>query len=384
MEVTANKRNCYSAQKGIFLMDKLRVLVNGRGYYLKTDKPDEVLEFAGAYDEMIQRILKKMPNTSEAEATALSALLIMGDSLKKERSEEDKALFDEMTGKIEVLEERAAMLSGEIDVHIEKEAALEAEIARMKAQYESEIAGLKDENAGLSKGLTEAESRCGEANEKLGESETTLEDVKSALASANKIIAQLNTEKLTEVAANEALRNELDAAHDRMEATNKTIAELNGKLTNMEINTAVSDVPEDIKKLRAEKEDLEIELAIANEEIEKLRAGAKPSDAALNEKIAEYEKKIRALENRSGEMDKLRGILAETEQSVRQKCDEKEIENQKLRNILKNYESSYGVSLSKKEDEIRLLQMEVEQLRERLNVPESDGGGAYVQTTFES
>lgn len=384
MEVTANKRNCYSAQKGIFLMDKLRVLVNGRGYYLKTDKPDEVLEFAGAYDEMIQRILKKMPNTSEAEATALSALLIMGDSLKKERSEEDKVLFDEMTGKIEVLEERAAMLSGEIDVHIEKEAALEAEIARMKAQYESEIAGLKDENAGLSKGLTEAESRCGEANEKLGESETTLEDVKSALASANKIIAQLNTEKLTEVAANEALRNELDAAHDRMEATNKTIAELNGKLTNMEINTAVSDVPEDIKKLRAEKEDLEIELAIANEEIEKLRAGAKPSDAALNEKIAEYEKKIRALENRSGEMDKLRGILAETEQSVRQKCDEKEIENQKLRNILKNYESSYGVSLSKKEDEIRLLQMEVEQLRERLNVPESDGGGAYVQTTFES
>lgn len=384
MDMTANKRNCYSAQKGIFLMDKLRVLVNGRGYYLKTDKPDEVLEFAGAYDEMIQRILKKMPNTSEAEATALSALLIMGDSLKKERSEEDKALFDEMTGKIEVLEERAAMLSGEIDVHIEKEAALEAEIARMKAQYESEIAGLKDENAGLSKGLTEAESRCGEANEKLGESETTLEDVKSALASANKIIAQLNTEKLTEVAANEALRNELDAAHDRMEATNKTIAELNGKLTNMEINTAVSDIPEDIKKLRAEKEDLEIELAIANEEIEKLRAGANPSDAALNEKIAEYEKKIRALENRSGEMDKLRGILAETEQSVRQKCDEKEIENQKLRNILKNYENSYGVSLSKKEDEIRLLQMEVEQLRERLSVSESDGGGAYVQTTFES
>lgn len=365
-------------------MDKLRVLVNGRGYYLKTDKPDEVLEFARAYDEMIQRIIKKMPNTSEAEATALSALLIMGDSLKKERSEEDKALFDEMTGKIEVLEERVAMLNGEIDVHNEKEAALEAEIARLKAQYEAEIAGLKDENAGLSKGLTEAESRCGEANEKLGESETTLEDVKSALASANKIIAQLNTEKLTEVAANEALRNELDAAHDRMEATNKTIAELNGKLTNMEINTAVSDVPEDIKKLRAEKEDLEIELAIANEEIEKLRAGAKPSDTALNEKIAEYEKKIRALESRSGEMDKLRGILAETEQSVRQKCDEKEIENQKLRNILKNYESSYGVSLSKKEDEIRLLQMEVEQLRERLNVPESDGGGAYVQTTFES
>ena len=151
-------------------MDKLRVLVNGRGYYLKTDKPDEVLEFARAYDEMIQRIIKKMPNTSEAEATALSALLIMGDSLKKERSEEDKALFDEMTGKIEVLEERVSMLNGEIDVHNEKEAALEAEIARLKAQYEAEIAGLRDENAGLSKGLTEAESRCGEVNEKLGES----------------------------------------------------------------------------------------------------------------------------------------------------------------------------------------------------------------------
>lgn len=366
-------------------MDKLRVQVNGRGYYLKTDKPDEVLAFAKTFEEKILYIKTKMPNTSEAEATALSALLIMGDSLKKERSDEDAALFEEMTGKIEVLEERAEVLQGEISIHNEKEAALEAEIERIKAQYEAEITALRNENAGLSAELSEAETRCGEVNGKLSESETTLEDTKSALASANKIIAQLNTEKLTEVAANEALRNELDAARDRMEASNKTIAELNGKLTNMEINTVVSDVPEDIKKLKAEKEDLEIELAIANEEIEKLKKNASPSDAALNEKIAEYEKKIRSLENRSGEMDKLRGILAETEQSVRQKCEDKEIENQKLRNILKNYENSYGLCLSRKEDEIRLLQTELEQLRERLSIPEEDKvGGAYVQTTFES
>lgn len=365
-------------------MDKLRVQVNGRGYYLKTDNPEAVLQFAKTFEEKILYIKTKMPNTSEAEATALSALLIMGDSLKKERSEEDAALFDEMTGKIEVLEERLQVLQNEINVHNEKETALEAEIGRIKASYDAEVAGLKDENAGLSKGLSESEARCDEAAQKLGESETTLEDTKSALASANKIIAQLNTEKLTEVAANEALRNELDAARDRMEASTKTIAELNGKLTNMEINTAVSDVPEDIKKLKSEKEDLEIELAIANEEIEKLKKGTTPDAAALNEKIAEYEKKIRSLENRSGEMDKLRGILAETEQSVRQRCEEKEIENQKLRNILKNYENSYGVSLSKKEAEIRGLQMEIEKLRELLNVSEEEAiGGAYVQTTLE-
>ena len=65
--------------------------------------------------------------------------------------------------------------------------------------------------------------------------------------------------------------------------------------------------------------------------------------------------------------------------------DEKEIENQKLRNILKNYENSYGITLAKKENEITLLQTELEQLRERLNIPETEKiSGSYVQTTFES
>ncbi|MBQ8175872.1 MAG: hypothetical protein IJ035_02400 [Oscillospiraceae bacterium] len=366
-------------------MDKLRVQVNGRGYYLKTDKPDEVLAFAKTFEERILYIKTKMPNTSEAEATALSALLIMGDALKKERSEEDAALFEELSGRIEILEERKQTLEGEIALHNEKEAALEAEIARMKAEYETELAALGAENQKLAAGLAEAEARCGDVSGKLDESETAVSDVKSALSSANKIIAQLNTEKLTEVAANEALRNELDAARDRLENANKTIAELNGKLTNMEINSAVSDGPPDIKKLKTEKEELEIELAIANEEIENLKAKAPVTDAALSEKIAEYEKKIRTLEGRSGEMDKLRGILAETEQSVRQKCEEKEVENQKLRNILKNYENSYGITLAKKENEINLLQMELEQLRERLNIPETEKiSGSYVQTTFES
>ena len=365
-------------------MDKLRVQVNGRGYYLKTDNPEEVLKFAKTFEEKILYIKTKMPSTSEAEATALSALLIMGDSLKKERSDEDKLLFDEMTGKIEVLEERLQVLQGEIASHIEKEAALETEAEQLTASYEEQLAELKNRNNALAQSLSDTEARCGEASTKLNESETTLEDTKSALASANQIIAQLNTEKLTEVAANEALRNELDAALERQESSKKTIAELNGKLTNMEINTVVSDVPEDVKKLKAEKEDLEIELAIANEEIEKLKAGTSPDAAALNEKIAEYEKKIHSLENRSGEMDKLRGILAETEQSVRQKCEDKEIENQKLRNILKNYENSYGVTLSKKEAEIRALQTEIEKLRELFNVADDDGiGGAYVQTTLE-
>lgn len=370
--------------KEVLIMEKITAIVNGRGYHLSTDNKEDVLAFAQKYEEQIKYIINKFPNTSEAEANAYAALVLMADSLKKERSPEDALLFDEMTGKIEVLEERVSILSGEIAVHNEKETSMEAEIER-----------LREENEGISAALSEAEAKVkdtketlgielNQAKEKLTESETTIEDVKSALSSANKIIAQLNTEKLTEVAANEALRNELDGARERLEASNKTIAELNGKLTNMEINTAVSDVPEDIKKLRTEKEELEIELAIANEEIEKLKA-APATDAALNEKIAEYEKKIRSLENRSGEMDKLRGILAETEQSVRQKCEEKEVENQKLRNILKNYESSYGISLSKKEDEIRMLQVELDKIKERLGITdEEQAGGAYIQTTFES
>ncbi|MDE7234715.1 MAG: hypothetical protein K2N29_06610 [Ruminiclostridium sp.] len=42
-------------------MDKLRVQVNGRGYYLKTDNQDEVLAFAKSFEEKILYIMKKMP-----------------------------------------------------------------------------------------------------------------------------------------------------------------------------------------------------------------------------------------------------------------------------------------------------------------------------------
>ena len=113
-------------------MDKLRVQVNGRGYYLKTDKPEEVLSFAKKFEDEILYITTKMPGISEAEATALSALLIMGDALKKERSDEDSALIEELTGKVEVLEERIETLSKELLIHNETEAQLNAEIAQLK------------------------------------------------------------------------------------------------------------------------------------------------------------------------------------------------------------------------------------------------------------
>lgn len=321
-----------------------------------------------------------MPGISEAEATALSALLIMGDSLKKERSDEDSALIEELTGKTEVLEERIETLSKELLVHNETEAQLNAEIAE-----------LKESGDALARQLSGAQEHGRALSEQCSDNETTIADVKSALSSANKIIAQLNTEKLTEVAANEALRNELEAAQGRLENATKTIAELNGRLTKMEIHTSVNDdgtpVPEELKKLRQEKEDLEIELAIANEEIEKLRADAQkpaPTDEELRAKIAEYEKKIRQHEARASEMDKLRSILAETEQSVRQKCEEKEKENDKLRKILKNYESSYGICMSKKEEEIIALQNELEKLKEQIGADGEKLNAAYVQTTFES
>ena len=150
---------------------------------------------------------------------------------------------------------------------------------------------------------------------------------------------------------------------------------------------AVTPPDEELKKVRNEKEELEIELAIANEEIEKLKAGkpAVPADEQLKKTIAEYERTIRQLESRSGEIDKLRSLLAETEQSVKQKADEKETENQKLRNILKNYENSYGICVAKKEEEIKELQLEIEKLKTALNIKnEEKMNSSYVQTTFES
>lgn len=358
-------------------MDKLRVQVNGRGYYLKTDHRDEVTAFAKTFEEKILYIMTKMPGISEAEATALSALLLMGDSLRKTRSDEDEALIGALNGRIEALNDRIESLGAELSRRQEGEELLNAETERLR--------GERDE---LSRRLNEAAEKERALSEQCSGSETEVADVKAALSSANMIIAQLNTEKLTEVAANEALRNELDGAQGRLENANKTIAELNGRITKMEIHSDVSgDVPEDIRTLRREKEDVEIELAIANEEIERLKAGTQkpsPTEAELSERIAEYEKKLRYLESRSGEMDKLRSILAETEHSVRQKTEEKEEENQKLRNILKNYESSYGICMARKEEEIVSLQDELERLKERLNVKEERLNDPYVQTTFDA
>lgn len=364
-------------------MDKLRVQVNGRGYYLKTDNPDEVLRFAKKFEEQILYITTKMGNLSEAEATAYSALLLMGDSLSEKRSEADQALIDELSGKIEVLEERIDSLTNQLNSTNENESSTIAENEDLKVREQELVARLN--------GLTEKQQQLDGA---LRESETALDDTKSALASANKIIAQLNTEKFTEVAANEALRNELEAAHERLESANKQIAELNGKITKMEINSIAVDADgtvsaneEAVKKLKTEKEDLEIELAIANEEIEKLKTAGK---AALDEneaakKIVEYEKTIKQLESRSGEIEKLRSLLAQTEQSIRHKIDEKEDENDKLRNILKNYENSYGLCVAKKEEEIVELQQQVERLKTILNMKDEEKlGGKYIQTTFDA
>ncbi|MBP3854788.1 MAG: cell division protein ZapA [Ruminiclostridium sp.] len=364
-------------------MDKLKVQVNGRGYFLKTDKPDEVLNFAKRFEEQINYLSVKMGNVSESEVTAYAALLLMGDSLSARRSEADQALVDELSGKAEVLEERIDTLSQQIAEHQAREEELVSVSDGLRAR-EQELSALVQD-------LSEKREQLAGA---YNESENALNDTKSALASANKIIARLNTEKFTEVAANEALRNELEVSRDRLDAANKQIAELNGKITKMEINSiavdsdgSVSVNEEAVKKLRAEKEDLEIELAIANEEIEKLKSANK---AVQNEneaarKIAEYERTIKQLESRSTEIDKLRNVLAETEQAVRHKVDEKEEENDKLRNILKNYENSYGLSIARKEEEIIELQQQVERLKSILNMrSEEKLSGKYVQTTFDA
>ena len=364
-------------------MDRLKLQVNGRVYFLKTDKPDEVLNFAKSFDEQIKYLAMAKKNVSEAEITAYAALLLMGDSLSERRSEADQALIDELDGKVEVLEERIDALTEQLNEHKAREHEILSENEELKAR-ENELSSRLSDISGKQEQIAGA----------YNESENALNDTKSALASANKIIARLNTEKFTEVAANEALRNELEVSRDRLEAANKQIAELNGKITKMEINSIAVDADgtvsvneEAVKKLRSEKEDLEIELAIANEEIEKLKAAQKAA-ADENEsarKIAEYEKIIRQLESRSGEIDKLRSLLAETEQSIRHKVDEKEDENDKLRNILKNYENSYGLSIARKEEEILELQQQVERLKTILNMrSEEKLSGKYVQTTFDA
>ncbi|MBR5087891.1 MAG: hypothetical protein IK093_00530, partial [Ruminiclostridium sp.] len=309
-------------------MDKLKVQVNGRGYFLKTDKPDEVLIFAKRFEDQINYLSTKMGNVSEAEVTAYAALLLMGDSLSARRSEADQALIDELNGKVDIMEERIDTLAQQIAVHNSKEADMSKENEGLKAKAKDLTARLSD--------LTEKQERLARA---YNERENALNDAKSALASANKIIARLNTEKFTEVAANEALRNEIEVSRGRLDAANKQIAELNGKITKMEINSIAVDADgsvavneEELKKLRSQKEDLEIELAIANEEIEKLKTAQKAAqdENEAAKKIAEYEKTIRQLESRSSEIDKLRSVLAETEQAIRHKVDEKEDENDKL------------------------------------------------------
>ena len=106
-----------------------------------------------------------------------------------------------------MLEERIETLSKELLIHNETEAQLNAEIAQ-----------LKESGDALAQQLSGAQEQGRALSEQCSDNENTIADVKSALSSANKIIAQLNTEKLTEVAANEALRNELEAALEKIPA----------------------------------------------------------------------------------------------------------------------------------------------------------------------
>ncbi len=101
--------------------------------------------------------------------------------------------------------------------------------------------------------------------------------------------------------------------------------------------------------------------------------------------ISDYKKEIESIKSGSGEIDKLRGVLVETEQAIRQKCEEKEEENRKLRSILNNYENSYQICVNQKEEEIRNLQKQLQQLMEKYNEKDSDElDGDFVQPTFES
>ena len=351
-------------------MEKIRVKVNGRGYFLKTDHPEELQKFAADLTEQIEYVEKKLGVTVEAEATALSALLLLGDSFKEKRSDADQAL-------INVLEGRVNYLTGRINEQTEAENA-----AR------DEIQGLRDREAELMSQIEALNERSRNDEEKCSELSTSLGDTQKALESAKKLIDKLNSEKFTEVAANEALRAEIDTLREKLDGSNKQIAELNGKITKMEINSisvnadgSVAANEEEIKRLKAQKEDLEIDLEIAREEIQKLKNGEGSENAR---KLAEYEQMTKQYRSRAAELDKLRSLLAETEASVRAKLEAKEEENDKLRNILSNYESSYALSIAKKEEEILELQQRVERLKTILNMrSEEKLGGKYIQTTFD-
>lgn len=351
-------------------MEKIRVKVNGRGYFLKTDHPEELQKFADTLSEQIEYVEKKLGVTVEAEATALSALLLLGDSLKEKRSASDQALID-------ALEERVRALSQKVAQQIDNETAAKSEIQGLRAR-EKELVGQ----------ITSLNDKVAKEEGKFAELDNSFSDTQNALASAKKLIDQLNSEKFTEVAANEALRAEIDNLREKLDNSNKQIAELNGKITNMEINSisvkedgTVAENAEELKRLRAQKEDLEIDLEIAKEEIQKLKNGEGSENAR---KLAEYEQMTKQYRSRAAELDKLRSLLAETEASVRAKLEQKEEECDKLRNILARYESSYALSIAKKEEEILELQQRVERLKTILNMrSEEKIGGRYVQTTFD-
>ena len=55
------------------VMERITVEVNGRGYYIKTDSREKVLEFAKIYEEQIKYMQVKYPNTTEAEIDAFMA-----------------------------------------------------------------------------------------------------------------------------------------------------------------------------------------------------------------------------------------------------------------------------------------------------------------------
>lgn len=518
-------------------MEKIRVQVNGRGYYLKTDEPEKILKIAKEFENQILYIVSKMQGITEAEATALSALLIMGESLKqqtdseaaadreaviveqreklaeaelisenlKNEIEELKRIIDEKSEKLAECEKTEAelrariegaqtsddvlkvqleqaqeeiqrlnsviddnkrayeelenknseeftglleqevsavresenslklkleeeinknrLLSDELAFAKENESKIKEEFEQLKTAseellndlaaeekhkhmdkadidneteefYKNELLAAKETEVALMDELNAAKEREIGLTAQVNKAENTANEAKAALCSANKLIAQLNSEKLSQVANIESLRQECDVARQKLEAANRTVAELNGKLTEINIKNSVNNDSEsstlEVKELRMKNEDLLIELEIANEMIEEYKK--KNNEAITDEErrkyekmISDYKKEIESIKSGSGEIDKLRGVLVETEQAIRQKCEEKEEENRKLRSILNNYENSYQICVNQKEEEIRNLQKQLQQLMEKYNEKDSDElDGDFVQPTFES
>ena len=296
-------------------MEKVRITICGRDYPLKLDEsPERIQKIAKELENSILALNSRMTGKSEAEVVTMTALLMLDEA--------DRKTVDnpQLAAELEKVKAEKADLENQLKLLNEEILSAQSEMNQI-ADVQS------DENAQLRSKLQEYEQTFERIS---SEKEKEIEELRASFYSGEKEMEQIAAVKDSE---NEQLRIKLmeyEQTFERFtEEKEKEIAALKAGFESGE-------------------REMEQIADVRSSETEELKQKVLESEAALESISAEKDAEINRLK-------------AQLEQGTVVSTGNAEVE--KMRNVLSNYEKTFDEYVKTKENEIKRLQAENEQLK---------------------